>query len=171
MSRTVITERLCLHAIEDKDLEAMLALFTDAEVYKTFMLPDFKCYEEQVKLFERLKTLSNQAGRFVYGIYLHGELIGFLNDVEIAGEEIELGYVISPKHKNKGYATEVLTAMMELLFTEGFTMVKAGAFEKNTASMRVMEKSGMTRIAKQDEITYRGKIHRCIYYEKNLKNK
>ena len=170
MARWITTERLCLHAIEDKDLEAMLALFTDAEVYQTFMLPDFKSHEEQVKLFERLKMLSSQSERFVYGIYLKDELIGFINDVEIEGAEIELGYVISPSQKNKGYATEVLKAMIEVLFAEGFSTVKAGAFEENIASIRVMEKSGMTRIAKRDEITYRGKTHRCVYYEKKYKN-
>jgi hypothetical protein len=29
-----------------------------------------------------------------------------------------------------------------------------------------MEKSGMTRMDKIDEIDYRGKVHTCIYYAK-----
>ena len=44
-------------------------------------------------------------------------------------------------------------------------MVKAGAFEENLASMRVMEKSGMHRIQQEDTIEYRGKVHRCFNYE------
>jgi len=52
------------------------------------------------------------------------------------------------------------------MFARGFSEVLAGAFEENLASMRIMEKSGMTRIEKTDEIEYRGKVHQCVYYSK-----
>jgi RimJ/RimL family protein N-acetyltransferase len=56
---------------------------------------------------------------------------------------------------------------MEALFDRGFETVKAAAFEENTASFRVMEKAGMVKTTQAEEIQYRGKNHRCIYYEKN----
>ena len=59
----------------------------------------------------------------------------------------------------------MLTEVIKELFAMGFTVVKAGAFEENPASMRVMEKSGMHRIQQEDTIEYRGKVHRCINYE------
>ena len=40
----------------------------------------------------------------------------------------------------------------------------AGAFEENKASMRVMEKAGMTRITLEEDINYRGASHHCLYY-------
>ena len=41
------------------------------------------------------------------------------------------------------------------------------AFEENPASCRVMAKSGMHLIEETEVIAYRGKDHRCIYYEIN----
>ena len=60
--------------------------------------------------------------------------------------------------------TAALRAAIGELFEKGHTQVVCGAFEHNLASMRVMEKAGMTRLEKTDEIEYRGKVHRCIYY-------
>lgn len=159
------TARLCLHAFLDEDAETMIALLTNSEVIKTYMVPDFRSSAEEVKLFERFKELSVSDERFVYGIYLEEKLIGFINDVEIKETEIELGYVIDPSYKNQGFATEVLAAAIKELFAAGFSVVKTGAFEENAASMRVMEKCGMLRLEQEEEIRYRGKVHRCFIYE------
>ena len=84
--------------------------------------------------------------------------------MEVNDKSIELGYLIHPDFHGKGYMTEVLTALIPDLFSLGYEEVVCGAFQENPASLRVMEKSGMTRMEKIDEIEYRGKIHRCIYY-------
>ena len=106
----------------------------------------------------------------MYGISLNGRFIGLINDVEIQDGRIELGYAIHPDFKGRGYATEVLTAAIDALFQAGISVVETGAFEENLASIRVMEKSGMTRIDKKDSIEYRGNPHRCIYYQKSVQN-
>ncbi len=162
----IVTKRLTLEFIKDRDLDDLIGLLKNEEVGQTFMTPDFANREAEIKMFERFKALSESENRYVYGIYLDGKMIGFINDVEIEGTEVELGYVIHPEQKNKGYATEALYAAMEEIFDSGCTMVKAGAFEQNLASMRVMEKAGMVLLPQVDEIEYRGKTHRCINYGK-----
>lgn len=162
----IYTDQLCLHAIRDKDREAMIELLTNTEISKTFIVPDFKSHEEAVRMFEILKTMSASDEHFVYGIYLNDQMIGFINDVDISENEMELGYVIHPNQKNKGYATEVLKKSMQIIFKSGYSTVKAGAFEENSASMRVMEKCGMIRTVQEDWIEYREEKHRCIYYRK-----
>lgn len=164
----IATERLTLEYIKDRDLDDLIGLLKNEEVGQTFMTPDFANREAEVKMFERFKALSESDERFVYGLYLDGKMIGFINDVEIDGTEVEVGYVIHPKQKNKGYATEALQAAMKELFASGCTMVKAGAFEENPASMRVMEKAGMVLLPQVDEIEYRGKVHRCMNYGKRI---
>lgn len=162
----ITTERLVLRTIENYDQEDMIAILTNEEVGRTFLVPDFKSREEEVRLFEVLKKLSESEERFVYGVYLDNKLIGFINDVDITESEIELGYVIHPQHKNKGYATEVLGASIDQIFSLGYSVVKTGAFEENFASIRVMEKCDMVRMEQEDSIEYRGKVHRCVYYKK-----
>ena len=159
------TERLCLAGITDRDVDDMIALLTNEEIKRTFMLPDFQSHEEEKRMFERFKNLSNASDRFVYGIYKNDRLIGFINEVDVHGAEIEVGYVVHPAEQNQGYATEVLRAAISTLFALGYAVVKAGAFEGNAASMRVMEKCGMHRIAYTEDIEYRGTIHCCRFYE------
>ena len=157
------TERLELRPIVEGDREAMCALLTDDIIKQTYMLPDFPDADALERMFLRLCVLSEDESRFVAGIALNGGLIGFMNDVGMENGCIELGYVIHPAHHNCGYATEALRAAIGALFEKGFVRVEAGAFEGNTASLRVMEKCGMEKIDKTEPIEYRGKIYRCVY--------
>ena len=166
-SLTLHTPRLVLHPITEADFDGMCRILTNPQIAKTFMLPDYPDASAVRKAFERYKELSADPERFVYGISLNGAIIGFINQVEIAGQTIELGYVIHPDHHCKGYATETLLAAMAELFKLGYTTVKTGAFEENTASIRVMQKCGMTPTGETEIIGYRGKNHLCIYYEKH----
>lgn len=57
-----------------------------------------------------------------------------------------IGYLVSPAHAGKGYATAIATALLDLAFTElGVHRVTAGCFADNTPSWRIMEKLGMRR--------------------------
>ena len=94
-------------------------------------------------LFLRLVALSRAENHFVRGIYLENTLIGFLNDADMRGNTIELGYVITPKHWGKGYMTEALSAVLKYLLQNGYDEVRTGAFAENLASVRVMEKCGL----------------------------
>ncbi|MBO7253038.1 MAG: GNAT family N-acetyltransferase [Oscillospiraceae bacterium] len=153
-----------LKAFQEIHQETMLDILTDPQVRLTYMLPDFSSREAAIPLFQRLMQLSQDSSRYVRGIFQDGELVGFLNDVEVQGTSIELGYVISPKHWNRGYATAALKLAIAEQFSRGFREVITGAFQENPASLRVMEKAGMTLLEKQDIIAYRGRDHICIYY-------
>lgn len=145
---------------------ALIALLTDEEIKKTYMIPDFACEAEAERMVCKLLDLSSSKERYERGIFLSetGELIGFVNDVEMEGGRIEMGYVISPRHKGKGYASEAFAAVIAELFARGWREVTAGAFSENAASYRVMEKCGMTRNGRVESIAYRGKNMECAYY-------
>ena len=166
---TIKTERLTLTSIAECSINDMCDIFDSKEVALTYMLPIFECREDMEKLACRLIELSNDGERFVYGVYLDKKFIGFVNDVEIANSAIELGYVINPKFKNNGYATETLVASIKTLLDMGYNEVKTGAFIENLASFRVMEKAGMTKSDYTDQISYNGKMHTCAYYHMRAK--
>lgn len=160
----VTTKRLELRPFRESDRDAGVRLLMDAQVKRTYMLPDFENAEKAETLFRRLVELSRQEDRCVAAISLDGELIGFLNDVEMVEDSVELGYVIHPDHWGRGYMTEALNAAIAELFRRGFRQVITGAFDSNRASLRVMEKCGMEKLDKTDSIDYRGKRHNCVYY-------
>ena len=157
---------ITLRPIRETDRAEMFRMLTDGQIKKTYMLPDFESEEQVEKLFQRFIQLSNQEDRFVRGMDANGKLVGFLNDVCSEDGKIELGYVVHPEFWGRGYCTEGLKAAMEILFAKGFREVVCGAFEHNKASLRVMEKAGMEKLAFTEPIEYRGEVYNCVYYGK-----
>ncbi len=160
--KAIKTPRLMLGEIEDKDKDDLISMMTDPGVYGTYMVPDLDTEEKKAALFERLRDIS-RSDRFFYGIFLQNKLIGILHEAGGTDDEPEIGYVISPAEKGKGYATEAFSAAVSALFDGGAKAVVAGAFEENPASLRVMEKCGLSKTKETEDIEYRGKIHKCIY--------
>jgi RimJ/RimL family protein N-acetyltransferase len=133
-------------------------------VKQTYILPDYPNRDDAKPLFERLLSLSHEPDRYVAAICLDGSCIGMVNDTEIKGDSVEMGYAILPAFHNRGYCTEMLRGAIGYLHSHGFSRVLTAAFESNKASLRVMEKCGMTLLPETEDLTYRGVTHRCIYY-------
>ena len=147
------------------DRKNILDILTDRTLGKTYMLPDFETRDNAIPLFNRLLELSEDPNRFVRCIALGSTAIGFLNDVEINADMVELGYAIHPDFQGHGYMTQALKQAIAQLFEQGYRCILCGAFEENTASIRVMEKSGMSRINRTEIIEYREKVHNCVFYQ------
>jgi RimJ/RimL family protein N-acetyltransferase len=160
----ITTERLELKPLSDSDAPALRAIFMNAEVKKTYMVPDFTDENAFLKTFFRLKKQSTDENGHTFGIFLNGELIGLFHKVDENGDRIEVGYAIHPHFWNQGYATEALKAGIRYFFEKGFSEVYAGAFKINLASTRVMEKAGMRKTKMKASVDYRGKTYSCIYY-------
>lgn len=158
------TERLMIGPYSDADQACMMELLTDESIKETFMIPDLAAPAEAAAMFEKLKCFSCSNEHYEKGIYKDGELIGFVNDVDIRDGSIEIGYVIHPRHQGRGYATEALSAVIGDLFRMGYREVRAAAFAGNAASRRVMEKCGMRLTEETSSILYHGKLQKCIHY-------
>ena len=152
-----------LRAFQESDWPRLAMLVTSNEVNKTYMLPDFESVEKARPLFDRLAAMSKDETRYVRAMEENGEFVGFCNDVERDGDAVEIGYAMCPDVWGRGYCTAALKLAIADLFELGFNQVVAGAFVENPASLRVMEKAGMTPIEKVDEIEYRGRTHTCVY--------
>lgn len=158
------TERLLLKPYDECDKGRMADLLCNEEVKRTFMIPDFADRKQAEALFYKLLEFSRSDGHFEYGIYLHDKLIGFVNDCEMNDTTIEIGYVVDPDYQGHGYATEAVRACINELFAMGYKHIKAGFFEENAASRRVMEKCGMQKIDLEEDIEYQGILHHCFYF-------
>ena len=164
MTDIIKTKSLIIKSYSDSDQEAVVELLTNEKIKETFMIPDFHMKSEVISMFKKLQEFSHSEEHYERGIYLGQQLIGFLNDVEIIEDRIELGYVIHPNYQNRGFATEALKASIEYLFQKGFSEIVTGAFVNNTASICVMKKCGMTRISKEEDICYRNETRHCCYF-------
>lgn len=164
------TERLVLRPYRSGDRERLAEMLTNPEITKTFMVPDYPETEQYYELADKLIAFGRieDTTHLEYGICLDGYLIGFINDCGFDDHAIEVGYVIDPAFKGKGYATEALKAVIGELREMGFRKVLAGFFEGNTGSRRVMEKCGMHLNGNVDEEEYRGQKLTCYECEMDL---
>jgi RimJ/RimL family protein N-acetyltransferase len=83
------------------------------------------------------------------------------------GVQAELGWVLYPEHAGHGFATEAVSELLRLCFTDlGLRRVTAICFAANDASWRLMERVGMRREFR----TVRDSLHRsgewldCVGY-------
>lgn len=155
--------KLTLRRFTKRDEAAAMELLRHERVKPTYILPDLDGAGAQ-RLFEHFVKLSRRENRFVRAVCLEDRLIGWINDTGMEGDTVELGWVISPDHWGKGYATEAVTAAIGALREAGFGCVYAGAFRENAASIRVMQKCGMHLLDRTERLEYRGVLHDCVYY-------
>ena len=102
---------------------------------------------------ERLRIQAAQCARDGYTLWMWRELdsreligqIG-LQPAEVEGERVvEVGWSIAPERWGEGYATEAARVSLEWGFERaGLREIVSFAMVENAASLRVMEKLGMT---------------------------
>ena len=65
---------------------------------------------------------------------------------------VEIGYAVSPVYENQGLATETARGMIDYAFSWGIVrMVDAHTLAEENASVKVLQKCGMTRIAEKHD--------------------
>ena len=142
------TERLRARRFESEDAERVYAYHLDAEVKKWIPNESYRDPKEAREAVEFFADCEN-ARKLPYVLAVElketGELIGDvgINEVEGKPGEVEVGFVICPEHRNKGYVTEALKAMTEFAVSSFRTRALYGRVMKgNAASARVLEKNG-----------------------------
>jgi [ribosomal protein S5]-alanine N-acetyltransferase len=89
-----------------------------------------------------------------YGVWLiirtdDSTLIGNVGFFGKSGNEesLEIGYEVLSAYRNQGYATEVVTAMIDFAFTQlQIKQINAYTPKDNVASIQIMKKLGMQNL-------------------------
>ena len=77
-------------------------------------------------------------------------LIGSLN-IQIDLKDIpHIGYILSPKVWNLGYATEIVQGVVSFLFKEGYNQINAEVRKENLASIHVLNHVGFHQYEEKD---------------------
>ncbi|MCL4878137.1 MAG: GNAT family N-acetyltransferase [Anaerolineae bacterium] len=149
------TERLAVRHLETEDLDAFYAICGNAEVVR---------YMEDGKPLSReltqkwIEVSQNNYRTKGYGCSAviekaAGDFIGFCGLVHTPGVEgqIEVIYAFKPSVWGRGYATEVVRAMLDYgRHTLNLPRIVATIHPDNIASIHVAEKAGM--IYEKDEV-------------------
>jgi ribosomal-protein-alanine N-acetyltransferase len=108
------------------------------------------------------KMLKNDPAVATWGIWLMvdpaeqmviGDL-GFKGAPDVHGA-VEIGYSILPAYRRQGLTFEAVQALVRWAFTEqGVQVVHAECLADNLASVRILEKLGMERLAPEGEMLH-----------------
>ena len=115
-STMIMTERLTLGPIRKEDFDDLISILKSDEVSATYMVPNLTSKADEERIFSFLASLSTNPDRCVYGIFHQDRLVGIINDTDIDGNTIELGYAMHPDYFGNGYMTEALKAIIHHLF-------------------------------------------------------
>ena len=147
------TERLVLREFRLEDFEALLPFHSDPGnvLYVPF---DPRTPENmQVALDKKIGGASLAAGgdHLDLAVALHdgtvvGDLVVMLHSVEHG--TVEVGWIFDPMHGGRGYATEAVRALLDLVFGGvQARRVVARVDARNAASLRLCERVGMRQEA------------------------
>jgi ribosomal-protein-alanine N-acetyltransferase len=153
------TERLQLQELALTDLPEIHQLHSIPEVdeFNTLGIP------ETIQVTEALlsdwiwmqKTVPRMSHILAVKLIGTGQFIGLiaLNVGKPTYKIAEVWYKIHPDYWRKGYTTEALTALLKYGFRDlGLHRIEAGCAVENTASIRVLEKAGMTREGRKRQV-------------------
>ena len=145
----MLTARLKLRAVAEDDLEALAALDALPEIRAAIDPFGEHVPEDPAALHAYERRLVGHPG-FVAAVERQsGAVVGWFQFEETGGRpaERELGYRLRPDAWGKGYASEGAAALLRDAFSRpGITRVYAHSLLDNPASIRVMEKIGMSYV-------------------------
>jgi ribosomal-protein-alanine N-acetyltransferase len=140
------TKRLYLLPLKYEDAADIFYTYASKpDVTKFVSWPTHKSIEE-TNAFLEYATIARALHRdysFAIRTLRDNRLIGSIGVMNFDGD-IQFGYVFSPTHWNKGYATEACTAILQILKGQtGIKKIYTYVAPENAASARVLQKCGL----------------------------
>jgi len=147
MTTLVETARPPFRRWQPDDVPAFRQLATDPRVMQ-YVGDGTPWAEERIRRFVEGGIAAQSSRGWALWPVVHKtgrRIIGICGFNAAFAPEVEIGWWLAPEHWGKGIATEVAGAVMEYGFRSlGFDRLISVAQPANRASIRVMEKLGMT---------------------------
>lgn len=170
MQTAIETDRLLLRPFRASDADDCFAFLSDRET--CHLDGGYEPYAAKDERFWKLMDIFDSGeGRYMVERKEDGRVIGTVHlfpDDRRAVEAMEVGYVIAPDCRRRGYAREAVEAVMDCLFREtGTQLITAGVAVCNGPSVAMLEKLGFTRegmVRKAFFIPGRGAVDMVSFY-------
>ena len=168
------TERLLIRRITRKDMDALLAIMGKPEVMYAwehgFTKKDVRKWINR----QLIRYRKDGFGYFAVILKESGALIGqagLMNSTLNGNETVELGYILDNTYWHNGYGTEAARACLEYAFGElELKTVCCSIRPENVASIRVVERLGMTLCDNHTIIYNEKEMPHQIYVATNSKS-
>lgn len=154
------TDRCIIREITVADVDRLYEIYSDPET-KQYIEDLYANKEDEIKYTE--EYIANQYRFFEYGLWIvvdksNNKIIGRAGLFNRENQDlIELGFVFDKNYWGKGYASEVLTAVIDYARSElSVTSMCAHVHKDNVRSKKLLEKLGFVRTCENiiDSKTY-----------------
>lgn len=150
------TPRLILRVLVDEDFLVFSSINKDPDIMKYF--PSTMDDKSTKKMIANEQESYEKNGYCLFGCVVKKtrKLIGFVGLNKVGFDApfvpaVEVGWRLAKEYWNQGYATEAALAVIDWGFTEiGLQEIVSFTSCQNKASIRVMEKCGLTRNSEDD---------------------
>lgn len=147
MPDQITTPRLCLRPYRWQDLDDIMAYATDPDWARYLPVP-WPYTRRDGERFLASQVLIDPERESCWAIEYEGHVVGGIN-LRYSPEHrlAELGYALARRAWGRGLMTEAARAVVQAAFAAdpNLNRVRASADPRNVASLRVMDKLGMTR--------------------------
>ena len=154
---TLVTPRLFLRHFQKGDAEHLFEAMSDRETCAM----DGGYDPETVMDENYIASIDEFIGdphRFVIALRSNNQAIGMIHLMPVKDRQVdamEIGYLINPSQRRKGYAFEAVNQMITTLMDDmKLDLILLGACEKNKASLTMIEKLGFH---------YEGRRHKAFW--------
>lgn len=158
--KRIKTNRLCLRQMKKSDERDLFEMLSDEQT----CLDDggYPAFTTSESFHPTFLNFLRDEHRYVIELEEEKKVIGLLNimepEVERSVAAKEVGYLIHPKYRQKGFGKEAVQALIEDLFKQDVKMIVCTCFEYNLASSKLLESLGFVQ---------EGKIHNsCCHPQK-----
>jgi len=135
------TERLTLRPLSRDDVDAWTRFMTDGDARAGLHTPDPVDADDAAAALERF---VNVAEMYTLVVREGGETAGFVGFIPRTmdwGDELELGWMLLPAHRGRGYATEAARALRATKDRRIISLIRSD----NPASQSVARRIGAER--------------------------
>ena len=174
------TERLTLRKMSPSDADDMYEYAKRADVTRFLLWSEHPSRSYTAEYLRYIKRRYSMGEFYDWAIVENesGKMIGTCGFTRFdpPHNSAEIGYVLNPEYHRRGYATEAAERVMRYGFEElSLHRIEAKFMEGNDASLRVMEKLGMSFEGyKRDGMYVKNRyrnIGACSILEEEWKNK
>lgn len=148
------TNRLKIRQVYMSDKEALFSYRSDPETFKYLSFIPREISDVEAFINESAKRIDISGTWFQLIILLKdsNKVIGDIGlhflDTDPENKQVEIGYTLNPSYRNKGYAFEALTEIIDFLFQDlEKHRITASIDPQNEASIKLLEKLGFRKEA------------------------
>lgn len=155
----LVTKRLFLNDIEERDASLIVKWRSNPDVYKYFLHPHPLKYEEHINWYHKNYLLDKNNFSWMAVVRSSGERIGVFGIRRWKDNllQVEVSYILAPEYQKKGYAKEALEILMEFAKEEwSCTEAVAEIHIENSVSEKFAESLGFSYVCTNaDFVLYR----------------